>query len=212
MADIQTNFPVSVSNFPSVQTVAVNNFPATQPISGTITVTQATAANLNATVTGTVAVSNFPATQPISGSISVSNFPATQPISGSVSVSNFPATQVVSFGETSTGVINFYNNAASIASSASGTITYTVTAGKTFYLKQVTASSSGGPCKVVVVTGSGGGAVTQAVVFYSAATLSATIPFAQPIPVSAGTPVNVQVWNLAGAAMDVYASINGHEV
>jgi len=46
-------------------TVAVSNFPATQPVSGTVTanqggtwtttVTQATAANLNATVTGTVA-------------------------------------------------------------------------------------------------------------------------------------------------------------
>jgi hypothetical protein len=38
-------------------------YPATQPVSGT------------------VAVSNFPATQPISGAVSVSNFPATQPVS-----------------------------------------------------------------------------------------------------------------------------------
>lgn len=32
-------------------------------------------------VSGTVSVSNFPATQPVSGSVSVSNFPATQPVS-----------------------------------------------------------------------------------------------------------------------------------
>lgn len=39
--------------------------------SGNFTVVQATAANLNATVTGTVAVSNFPATQPVSGTVTV---------------------------------------------------------------------------------------------------------------------------------------------
>lgn len=51
-------------------TVNVGNFPATQPVSGTVTVQQGTAANLNATVTGSVSVSNFPATQPISGTVS----------------------------------------------------------------------------------------------------------------------------------------------
>jgi hypothetical protein len=47
-------------------------------------------------ISGTVAVSNFPATQPVSGTVAVSNFPATQPISGSVSVSNFPASVEIS--------------------------------------------------------------------------------------------------------------------
>lgn len=51
------------------QVTAINNFPATQPVSGTVTVTQSTAANLNATVTGSVSVSNFPATQPVSGTV-----------------------------------------------------------------------------------------------------------------------------------------------
>ncbi len=36
------------------QVTSVNNFPATQPVSGTVTVVQPTAANLNATVVGTV--------------------------------------------------------------------------------------------------------------------------------------------------------------
>lgn len=43
---------VSIKGTPSV---SVSNFPGTQPVSGTVTVAQATAANLNATVTGTVA-------------------------------------------------------------------------------------------------------------------------------------------------------------
>lgn len=43
---------VSISGSPSV---SVSNFPGTQAVSGTVTVSQATAANLNATVTGTVA-------------------------------------------------------------------------------------------------------------------------------------------------------------
>jgi hypothetical protein len=82
---------ISVSNLPATQpvsgSVSVSNFPATQPVSGSVSVSNASLA-----VTGDF----YPATQPVSGSISVSNFPATQPVSGSVSVSNFPATQPVS--------------------------------------------------------------------------------------------------------------------
>jgi hypothetical protein len=91
-------------------------FPATQPVSGTVAVS-----NLPATqpVSGAVSVSNFPATQPVSiaapldvsdraarlvGHVQVDNtvpvtgafFPATQPVSGTVGVNNFPATQPVS--------------------------------------------------------------------------------------------------------------------
>lgn len=72
-------------------------FQGTQPVSGTVvanagsgsfTVAQATAANLNATVSGSVSVSNFPATQPVSGTF----FQATQPISGTVSSTQGTAT------------------------------------------------------------------------------------------------------------------------
>jgi hypothetical protein len=164
MADIQTSFPVNVTNFPSTQPVSIVNFPSTTL-----------------------------------DSISVINFPSVQV----VSVTNFP------LSETEIGTVNYYSNVTNIAALASGTITYTVTSGKKLYLKQVIASSSGGPCKVVVITGTGGSAVTQAVVFYSAATLSVVIPFAQPIVVL--DVVNVQIWNLAGATMDVYGTINGKE-
>jgi hypothetical protein len=41
----------------------------TQAVSGAVTVSQATAANLNATVSGSVSVSNFPTTQAVSGTV-----------------------------------------------------------------------------------------------------------------------------------------------
>lgn len=63
--------------------VSVSNFPATQPVSGTVTVQQATAANLNATITGSVSVSNFPATQPVSGTVA-----ATQSGAWNVGINN----------------------------------------------------------------------------------------------------------------------------
>lgn len=63
------NFLVDASgNLNIVGTVSVNNFPATQDVTGTVAVsnhptsiivTQATASNLNATITGTVAVQNI---------------------------------------------------------------------------------------------------------------------------------------------------------
>lgn len=99
-------------------TVAVSNFPATQPVSGTVTVTQATGTNLH------TVVDNFPVTQPVSGTVAatqsgewdvniedtagnaltstgnaldvnIKSTGVTQPVSGSVSVSNFPVTQNV---------------------------------------------------------------------------------------------------------------------
>lgn len=69
---------LSIQGAPSMTPVKTDGSGVTQPISGS------------------VAVSNLPATQPVSGAVSVSNLPATQPVSGAVSVSNFPATQPVS--------------------------------------------------------------------------------------------------------------------
>lgn len=107
-----SNFPVTqpisgtvaVSSLPSIPaganaigSVSISNFPVTQPVSGTVTanagtgsftVVQTTAANLNATVTGAVSVSNFPATQPVSGTVAISG---TVP----VSLATAPTTTVV---------------------------------------------------------------------------------------------------------------------
>ena len=75
---------VAISNFPTEPTsMAVTNFPATQVVSGTIAVSNQPTS---------IEVSNFPLTQPISGSVTVTNFPS-EPTS--VAVNNFPASQAV---------------------------------------------------------------------------------------------------------------------
>lgn len=108
---------VNVGNLPAVQpvsdnggsltvdgTVAVSGtvpvsgtfWQATQPVSGTVSVTEPVSVDDNGgslTVDGTVNVGNFPAAQPVTdnggsltvdGTVAVSNFPATQPVSGTV--------------------------------------------------------------------------------------------------------------------------------
>lgn len=90
---------VNVLNFPvgGSSSVSVTNFPATQPVSGSVSVSNSVAVTgafyqTTQPVSGTLAVSNFPSSQAVTGTF----WQATQPISGSVSVSNFPATQPVS--------------------------------------------------------------------------------------------------------------------
>lgn len=73
--------PVSVSN--PVTSFTVTNFPSIQTVAGQIEIT-------NLPLTQQVNVTNFPATQVVSGTVSISN-PVT-----SVTVSNLPATQAVS--------------------------------------------------------------------------------------------------------------------
>lgn len=88
-AAIATDKALVVAIHPSTPVAVTGTFfQATQPVSGTVGVS-----NFPATqpVSGTVAVSNFPATQAVTGTF----FQATQPVSGSISVSNFPATQAV---------------------------------------------------------------------------------------------------------------------
>lgn len=51
---------------------------------GSVTVSQATASNLNATITGSVAVINFPATQSVTGTVGITNFPTVQTVTGTV--------------------------------------------------------------------------------------------------------------------------------
>jgi hypothetical protein len=98
-----SSVPVTLSSDQSALPVTGTFWQTTQPVSGTVTanagtgtftVGQATAANLNATVVGS---GNFTVVQPSGASlhVDVDNFPATQPVSGTVAVSNFPATQAV---------------------------------------------------------------------------------------------------------------------
>ncbi len=99
--------PVTVSNFPSSQTIsgaveieghagAILDGTAGSPSTGVLTI-QGVSGGTTVPVSGTVV-----ATQ-TSGSnlhVDVDNFPATQPVSGTVAVSNLPSTQAVSNGGT----------------------------------------------------------------------------------------------------------------
>lgn len=106
IASNQSAIPVTGTFFQATQpisgSVSVSNFPSTQAISGSISLSSALPAGTNVighviTDTGsTVSVSNFPATQPVSGSVSVSNFPATQPVSGTVTANAGTGTFTVS--------------------------------------------------------------------------------------------------------------------
>ncbi len=112
--------------------VTNTSIPVTQSGTWTNTVTQATAANLNATVVGSgnftvvqpsgsalhVDVDNFPATQPVSGTVAVSsvagNVTVVQPSGSSlhVDIDNFPATQPISGTVTANqGTANSVSNA-----------------------------------------------------------------------------------------------------
>jgi hypothetical protein len=82
IASDQSSIPVN-DNGGSITvdgTVAVSNFPATQPISGTVTVQQATAGNLNATVVGSVSATQSGTwnINDISGTISLPTGAATE--------------------------------------------------------------------------------------------------------------------------------------
>ena len=121
--------------------------------------------------------------------------------------SNQSALNVV-FGEVSTGVVAEYVTESSVASgSTSTTLTYTVPAAVTFYLKQIIASSSGGPCRVQVDYGAGPTIVV--VGFYSTTSPNYIVEFAQPIAIATGTTVRIKTQNNAGSAQDLYGFFGG---
>jgi hypothetical protein len=188
----------------------------TQAVSGTITAVQSGTYAVSGTVT------NVPSgTQPVSGT--VTNVPSgTQTITGTVTqasgstVTVVPSgTQPVSgtvttvSGEATTGIVTFYATSAAVANASVGTLSYTVTAGKTLYLKQAIASSSGGPCKVVVDYGAGPTVIF--VGFYSTTSPILIIPFPQPVPITATTVVNVKITNNAGVSQDLYGMLQGQQ-
>jgi len=104
----------------------VDGSAVTQPVSGTVTVQQATAANLNATVTGTVAATQSgtwaneitqggnTATVSAAGALKVDASASTQPISGTVTVqqataANLNATVTGTVAATQSGTWNINN-------------------------------------------------------------------------------------------------------
>jgi hypothetical protein len=195
----------------------VDGSAVTQPVSGTITLTPSG----TQTVTGTVTI--VPSgTQTVTGTVTavssgtttvtgtVTTVPSgTQTVTGTVTAvpSGTYTTVVVPYA---TGIVCTYGTVTSVANASTGTVSYTVTVGKTFYLKGVIASSSGAPCKVTVDYGAGPTVV--AVGFYAASAPFIEIPFYESPGIAASTVVNVKIQNNAGSAQDVYTTIMGQEL
>lgn len=82
---------ITVQGIASMTAVKVDGSAVTQPVSGTVTVQQSTAANLKVDLSGTAAnataikVDNSAVTQPVSGTISVSSGPAAARTTDSIS-------------------------------------------------------------------------------------------------------------------------------
>jgi len=83
--------PVAIASNQSSVPVTVGNFPATQPVSGTVDVSDRVAR-----LVGHVNIDNFPATQPVSIAAAVDVSDRVARLVGHVQVDNFPATQPVS--------------------------------------------------------------------------------------------------------------------
>lgn len=103
--------------------------------------------------------------------------------------------------------INNYNTAAAVASGATSTHSYTVTAGETFYFNQIEASGTG-KMKIEVQVN----AVTKFVQFNSTANTNMSIHIENPIVATAGQVVSIIRTNRENQAQDLYSTISGYEL
>jgi len=110
-------------------------------------------------------------------------------------------------------VHNYQQTSSPLAKNGTEDLDYTVTAGKTLYLKQVKLSASGQAiCDVQVETGVGTDTWdTVAMIFNSSANKTEWIDFKQAIQVAAGVKVRLTVKNADNTSQDVYTFINGAE-
>jgi hypothetical protein len=212
-ADSAGNLEVNIAATSVTQPVSgtVTNVPSgTQAVSGTVT----NVPSGTQTVTGTI--TNVPSgTQAVSGT--VTNVPSgTQTVAGTITAVQSGTYTVVQGANSSvtvvpetTGAISSYATSATIAAASTGTLSYTVTVGKTLYWKGIIASSSGGPCKVTVDYGAG--PTTVFVGFYSSASPFLNVTFPQPLIITATTVCNIKIQNNAGASQDVYGTFFGAE-
>ena len=205
-----SNPTVTVANNP---TVTIGSSSITQPVSGTVTLSSQTVTlGSNPTVTvannPTVTIGATSVTQPVSGTVTLSSQTVTLAASTVTVASGTIATDLDATGVVPNGT-NGVGTAATIANAATGTISYTVTTGKTLYLKGFSAASSGGPCKVICDYGAGPTVIC--VGFYSAAGPGIVNTFPEAIPIAASTVVNLKIQNNAGAAQDLYGTLFGVE-
>lgn len=109
--------------------------------------------------------------------------------------------------------INAYNTASAIAAGATSNHDYTVTALKTFFLRQIEATASGrAKIEVQVETGVATGTfTTRFVQFNSTSETNMSIHLESPIIVAAGVRVRVIRTNRDLLPQDLYSTISGQE-
>ena len=100
---------------------------------------------------------------------------------------------------------------AGVPSTPSSVVNYTVTALKTFILKEFGAACSG-KAKIELKAGTSGSEATLVTAFVSTAQPNYDLILAQPVEVVAGDKILVVVTNRDNANADLYAFINGNEV
>lgn len=118
---------------------------------------------------------------------------------------------VVEAGVSATEKQIYATTVAGVPNTPNTTISYTVTALKTFLIKKVFASGSG-TLKVELKTGTPSSETTKAVAFSSTANPNADISLPAPIEVIAGDKILVIITNKDKANQDLYAFVNGNEV
>lgn len=157
----------------------------------------------------------------VDGTISVNNFPGTQPVSGSISVSNFPADQLVTIDRSGRVPVLKTGTLVTTAITVDQVIlTYTVTAGKTFWLEyyaydvrltvlSATASILG-TMSLELPSGTKTISSTETNPTTSQTGLR-TITFSEPIPVTSGTIIRVVTTPAATTSMTWIANFGGYE-
>lgn len=159
---------ITVQGIASMVALKVDGSAVTQPISGTVTVTQATAANLNATVTGTVAATqsgtwtvepgNTPNTNPWLVTLNQGGNSATVTASNALKVDGSAVTQPVSIASLPAGggrstVLLYTNNYASVNVTTSAYVQ--VVASTTGDINRLYIADTSGSAIILAVGGAG---------------------------------------------------------
>lgn len=177
--------------------------PATQVVS------QATAANLNATVTGTVAVTQATA----------SSLNATATLS-SMSAATSNPTGVVSLGNSlgKTAVMKTGTLSSSAVTADQVVLTYTVTTGKTFYLEYLefaarlgTFAATATNFGTISLENPSGTKILTTEIFHAGTYPACIYLFAEPIPIASATVIRIVCTPTAATAFTWRGNLGGYE-
>jgi hypothetical protein len=226
---------VSVDNFPAVQAVSVDNLPAIQPVSGTVSVSNLPATQpVSGPLTDTQLRANavpvsgtfWQATQPVSGPLTDTQLRASAvTVSGPLTDTQLRASAVPVSGSLSLGsstgktLVMKTGTLASVAATADQVIlTYTVTAGKTFYLQYLTIVARL-TTYAATATNFGDASLESpaATKLFTQMIANAGAPdisgwnFAEPVAIPAGTVIRVVCTPSAATAFTWRANLGGYE-